>query len=97
MEGTMSNQQTGLSKIDFSNFILSLNTSALIHLGDLPDPQTRERIYDIQSAKQTIDILELLRSKTSGNLDGEEEKLLEDVIYDLRMKYVKATQSENTN
>ncbi len=93
----MSNQQTGLSKIDFSNFILSLNTSALIHLGDLPDPQTRERIYDIQSAKQTIDILELLRSKTSGNLDGEEEKLLEDVIYDLRMKYVKATQSENTN
>ena len=93
----MSNQQTGLSKIDFSNFILSLNTSALIHLGDLPDPQTRERIYDIQLAKQTIDILELLRSKTSGNLDGEEEKLLEDVIYDLRMKYVKATQSENTN
>lgn len=93
----MSNQQTGLSKIDFSNFILSLNTSALIHLGDLPDPQTRERIYDIQSAKQTIDILELLRSKTSGNLDGEEEKLLEDVIYDLRMKYVKATQSGNTN
>lgn len=83
------------SKFDFSNFVLSLNTSALIHMGDIPDPQSRERIYDIQSAKQTIDILELLRTKTSGNLDSEEEKLLEDVIYNLRMKYVKSLKSES--
>lgn len=83
------------SKIDFSNFILSLNTSALIHLGDIPDPQSRERIYDIQSAKQTIDILELLKTKTDGNLDSEEFKLLDDVIYDLRMKYVKMTKTDN--
>lgn len=91
----MADHKGDQSKIDFSNFILSLNTSALIHLGDLPDPQTRERIYDIQSAKQTIDILELLKTKTEGNLDSEEFKLLDDVIYDLRMKYVKIMQSDN--
>ncbi|NIS09263.1 MAG: DUF1844 domain-containing protein [Candidatus Dadabacteria bacterium] len=90
----MADQTSNQSKIDFSNFVLSLNTSALIHLGDIPDPQTRERIYDIQSAKQTIDILELLKTKTDGNLDTEEFKLLDDVIYDLRMKYVKISQSE---
>ncbi len=91
----MADQKRYQSKIDFSNFILSLNTSALIHLGDLPDPQSRERIYDIQSAKQTIDILELLKTKTEGNLDSEELKLLDDVIYDLRMKYVKIMKSDN--
>jgi hypothetical protein len=91
----MADQKRDQSKIDFSNFILSLNTSALIHLGDLPDPQTRERIYDIQSAKQTVDILELLKIKTEGNLDSEEIRLLDDVIYDLRMKYVKIMQSDN--
>lgn len=91
----MADQKRDQSIIDFSNFILSLNTSALIHLGDLPDPQTRERIYDIQSAKQTVDILELLKTKTEGNLDSEEIRLLDDVIYDLRMKYVKIMQSDN--
>ncbi|HSG31263.1 MAG TPA: DUF1844 domain-containing protein [Thermodesulfobacteriota bacterium] len=90
----MADQTINQSKIDFSNFVLSLNTSALIHLGDIPDPQTRERIYDIQSAKQTIDILELLKTKTDGNLDTEEFKLLDDVIYDLRMKYVKISQTD---
>lgn len=91
----MADQKRDQSIIDFSNFILSLNTSALIHLGDLPDPQTRERIYDIHSAKQTVDILELLKTKTEGNLDSEEIRLLDDVIYDLRMKYVKIMQSDN--
>lgn len=91
----MADQKRDQSIIDFSNFILSLNTSALIHLGDLPDPQTRERIYDIQSAKQTVDILELLKTKTEGNLDSEEIRLLDDVIYDLRLKYVKIMQSDN--
>ena len=90
----MANNESSQSKFDFSNFILSLNTSALIHMGDIPDPQSRERIYDLQSAKQTIEILELLKSKTTGNLDKEEEKLIEDVIYNLRMKYVKFLQSD---
>ena len=76
-------------KMDFSTFILSLNTSALIHLGDLPDPQSKQRTTNIEAAKHTIEILEIIKDKTTGNLSEEEGKLLDDVLYDLRMKYVK--------
>jgi hypothetical protein len=79
----------GSLKMDFSNFVLSLNASALIHLGDIPDPHSRERSVNLPAAKHTIEILEIIKAKTSGNLDHEEEKLLDDVLYDLRMKYVK--------
>ena len=78
-------------KMDFSGFILSLNASALIHLGDIPDPQSRERSLNLPAAKHTIDILEILSDKTKGNLNDEEQKLLDDVVYNLRMKYVKAS------
>jgi len=76
-------------KMDFAGFILSLNASALIHLGEIPDPQSKERTVNRPAVKHTIDILELLSEKTGGNLTNEEKKLLDDVIYDLRMKFVK--------
>jgi len=76
-------------KMDFSNFVLSLNASALIHLGDIPDPHSKERTVDLAAAKHTIEILEVIKTKTKGNLDDEEQKLLDDVLYNLRMKYVK--------
>jgi len=76
-------------KMDFSGFILSLNASALIHLGEIPDPQSKERTVNRPAVKHTIDILELLSEKTKGNLSDEENKLLEDVLYDLRLKFVK--------
>ncbi len=76
-------------KMDFSGFILSLNTSALIHLGEIPDPQSRERMVNRPAVKHTIDILEILSEKTRGNLSEEENKLLEDVLYDLRLKFLK--------
>ncbi len=76
-------------KMDFSGFILSLNASALIHLGDIPDPQSMERSVNRPAVKHTIDILELLSEKTKGNLTEEEQKLLDDVLYDLRLKFVK--------
>ena len=82
-------KESGSLKLDFSNFVLSLNASALIHLGDIPDPQSRERLVNLTAAKHTIEILEIIKSKTVGNLDGEEQKLLDDVLYNLRMKYVK--------
>ncbi len=82
-------ERTNTFKMDFSTFILSLNTSALIHLGDLPDPQSKQRTTNIEAAKHTIEILEILKAKTTGNLSEEEGKLLDDVLYDLRMKYVK--------
>jgi len=78
-------------KMDFSNFVLSLNASALIHLGDIPDPHSRERSVNLPAAKHTIEILEIIKNKTEGNLDVEEQKLLDDVLYNLRMKYVKDT------
>lgn len=77
--------------LDFSGFILTLNTSALIHLGEIPDPQTRQRMHDLHAAKHTIEILELLEEKTKGNLTNEEKVLLEDVVYELRMKYMKSS------
>lgn len=88
-EGKRESKESGLLKLDFSNFVLSLNASALIHLGDIPDPQSRERLINLTAAKHTIEILEIIKSKTVGNLDGEEQKLLDDVLFNLRMKYVK--------
>lgn len=93
-EDKRKSQESGSMKLDFSNFVLSLNASALIHLGDIPDPQSRERLVNLPAAKHTIEILEIIKNKTVGNLDGEEEKLLDDVLYNLRMKYVKDIGSE---
>ena len=76
-------------KLDFSGFILSLNTSALIHLGEIPDPESKQRMVNLPAAKHTIDILEIINEKTKGNLTNEEQKLIEDVVYELRMKYIK--------
>ena len=80
--------------MDFSTFILSLNASALIHLGEIPDPSSKERSLNLPAAKHTIDILEILKDKTKGNLTGEEEKLLDDVLFNLRMRYVTSIKTE---
>lgn len=93
-EARKDKDQTGIFKMDFSTFILSLNASALIHLGDIPDPQSKERTINLPAAKHTIEILEIIKTKTKGNLDKEEEKLLDDVLFNLRMKYVRDIQSE---
>ncbi len=75
--------------ITFSTFILSLNTAALVHLGELPDPVTQKKQVNLTLAKQTIDTLEMLKEKTKGNLTIEEEKLLQSILYELKLKYVK--------
>ncbi len=82
--------KTLFSELGFSTFILSLSTSALVHLGELPDPVTNEKGTNLQLAKQTISVIELLKEKTKGNLTEEEEKLMDTVLYDVRLKYVKA-------
>lgn len=76
----------------FTTFIMSLNTSALFHLGELVDPETGLKGTDLVLAKHTIDTLQLLKAKTAGNLTEKEKELLENVLYDLQMRYVKATQ-----
>lgn len=78
-----------LPEIDFSTFVFSLSTSALFHFGDFPDPVTKNVEKNLPAAKQTIDILGLLREKTRGNLAPEEEQLLDNLLFELRMRYVK--------
>jgi hypothetical protein len=78
-----------LPEITFASFIFSLGSSAFIHLGAIPDPDTGEIRKNLRLAKQTIDLLGLLREKTRHNLTSEEENLFDPLLYDLRMKYIK--------
>jgi hypothetical protein len=80
-----------LPEISFTNLILSISTSALIQLGEIEDPVSKAPSQNLPLAKQTIDLIGMLQEKTKGNLTSEEEKILEHVLYDLRMRYVKAT------
>ena len=79
-----------LSEINFSTFVISLSTQALMNLGEIANPLSGKVETDIPVAKQMIDILGLLREKTRGNLNAGEEQLMEDILFDLRMKYVEA-------
>jgi len=78
-----------LPEIDFSSFIFSLSTSALLHLGEVPDPATHKREKDLPLARQTINILGMLKEKTRGNLTPDEEKLMENILTDLRWRYIR--------
>ncbi len=84
-------QDIPLPEINLTNFLLSLSTSILIQLGEVQDPMTNQIEKDLSNAKQTIDLLGMLREKTKGNLTPDEEKLFENLLYDLRMRYVRAT------
>jgi len=83
-----------LPEVTFSTFILSLNTSALVNLGEFPDPSTGSVNKDLDMSKHAIDTLAMLREKTAGNLDGDEKALLNHILYDLRMKFVKASSAK---
>ena len=87
--GGKKSQPHPLPEIDFSSFIFSLSTSALFHLGEIPDPVTQKSEKDLPLAKQTIDILGILKEKTRGNLTPEEEKLMENILTDLRWRYIR--------
>jgi len=79
------------SGIDFPGFILSLATTAAVHFGDIPDPATGQPMEpNILAAAQMIEIIAMLKEKTAGNLSQPEAKLLEDLLYELRMRYVQA-------
>ena len=88
---TASREETPLPEINFTNFLLSVSTSALIQLGEIPDPVSKESERQLPLAKQTIDLIGMLQEKTKGNLTPEEEKLIEHILYDLRIRYVKAS------
>ena len=85
--------ETTESGISFAQFILSLGTTAAVHFGDLPDPISGEPGEpNLLAASQMIELLSLLQEKTRGNLDPAEAKLLADLLYDLRMRFVQAQQ-----
>jgi hypothetical protein len=83
-----------LPSIDFATFVLSLSHSALMHLGEAPHPETNTVEKNIPLARQTIDLLGVLEEKTKGNLTGDEERLLHQVLYDLRMRFVESGQQK---
>jgi hypothetical protein len=78
-----------LPKINFATFVFSLNSSVLLQLGLIDDPATGKKTKNLPLAKQTIDILSMLEEKTQGNLTKDEETMLKNILYDLRMLYVK--------
>ncbi len=73
---------------DFATFIYSLNTQALFFMGKIPNPVTKKYEKDIGAAKYLIDTIDMLSKKTKGNLDENEAKLVENILYDLRMAYI---------
>ena len=75
--------------ITFTNFVLSLSTSALFHFGDFPDSEGGAPQKNMSAAKQTIDILDMINEKTKGNLNENENSLIQGVLYELKMRYVK--------
>lgn len=75
--------------INFTNFVLSLSTSALFHFGDFPDQEGGKTEKNLPAAKQTIDILDMLNERTKGNLNENENQLIQGVLYELKLRYVK--------
>lgn len=83
-----------LPEINFSTFVISLSTQALMHLGEIANPISGKEETDVSVAKQMIDIVGMLQEKTRGNLTEGEAKLIEDILFDLRMRYVEAVKKK---
>jgi hypothetical protein len=86
--------EEALPSIDFSTFVLSLSHSALMHLGEAPNPENGKVEKSLPLARQTIDLIAMLEEKTKGNLSGDEERLLGQILYDLRMRYVELSKQK---
>lgn len=90
-EFTSKQKKCLMPELNFTTFLLSLNASALVQLGIHPDPSTSETVKNLPIAKQTIDVIAMLEEKTSGNLTDEEKRLLTNILYELRLLYIKET------
>ena len=90
----MASERTGetqdAEQVGFNALLLMLGTAALVHLGVAPDPVTGEAKPDLAQTKQAIDLLDVLKVKTAGNLTAAESGLLDDLLFDLRMRYLDA-------
>jgi hypothetical protein len=90
---TASTTAPPLGPVDFATFVLSLGSSALMHLGDIERPDGAKEEVDLSMAKHTIDIISMLQARTKGNLNPQEERLVEGLLYDLRLRYVEAAKA----
>ncbi len=81
-------EERPLPPVDFSTLVISIAQGALMNLGEIEDPDTKQKSQHLVLARHNIDLLGLLQDKTRGNLDTEEQKLIENLLYDLRIKYV---------
>ncbi len=88
-------EETQLPKVTFSTFIFSLASSALMHLGEVPDPVSKKVSVNLTMARQIIDTLAIIEEKTKGNLDKDEENLLKSLLYDLRIKFVQKSSTKS--
>jgi len=87
--------ETPETGITFTGFILSLATTAAVHFGDITDPSTGQRAEpNLEAAAQMIELIAMLQEKTRGNLIEPEERLVDDLLYELRLRYVQAQQGE---
>jgi hypothetical protein len=87
-------QAEGLPRVDFATFVLSLSHSALMHLGEAPNPETGSVEQSLPLARQTIDLIAMLEEKTRGNLTGDEERLIGQILFDLRMRFVELSKTK---
>ena len=87
-------EQDSSQTVTFASFLLSLATTGMVHLGEIPEPSTGQKSQDLEGARQMVDILTILKDKTEGNLSGEETHLLENVLYELRMKFLSKSKVE---
>jgi hypothetical protein len=81
------------AQMSLQGLFMMLATEAVVALGDVPDPATGQRRRDVAAAGEAIDLLLLLRQKTEGNRTPEETNVLDELLYDLQLRYVRATKS----
>jgi len=89
IKGDTQKETAPLPELDFASFILSLATTVQMSLGAIPNPQTNIQAQNLPAAKQLIDIINMLKEKTKGNLSNEEQALIDSILYNLRMHYIR--------
>ncbi|NOZ01261.1 MAG: DUF1844 domain-containing protein [Deltaproteobacteria bacterium] len=99
-DGTGCEESLHQGGVDFSTFVLSLGTSVLVHLGvgeEEGEGESAEKRINLPLARHVIDILAMLKDKTAGNLEEDEEKLVDQLLFDLRLKFVEACNAQGSH
>lgn len=87
-------EESGRPEVSFIAFIISLASNAAVHFGDAPDPTTNEtRPPNLEAASQMIEIIAMLEQKTRGNLTAEERQLIDQILFELRLRFIETRKS----